>query len=151
MISPRETISAALFNLISQANYGTITPTFTRKYISAADLGTARMPMICILVKSESASGQVHGLPLSWKLEAEIFVFVSTTDTDTEPETVLNTILDAIEAAVAPPVSSSFQFNRQTLCGSVYDCRINGSIERDPGFIGGIGAAAIPIEITTTA
>ena len=92
----------------------------------------------------------MHGTPLNWKIEAEVLIFVPTGDPGTEPETVMNNILDAIEAAVIPQRGVS-QFNRQTLDGNVYDCRINGMIERDPGFIGGIGAAAIPIEITTTA
>lgn len=86
------------------------------------------------------------GIPIEWKVTAGVFVFVSTTDTDTEPDMVMNNILDAIEAAVAPDKGSGYQ----TLGGLVVNCRINGTIERDPGFMSGVGAAAIPIEITTT-
>lgn len=148
MISKREDISVALFTLIQGASYPNEIALFTRKYISTADLGGGQLPTICVLVKNEHATMKGHGIPAQWKLEAEIFIFVNTGQPSTEPETVLNNILDAIETALTP--LTPFPNNRQTLSGLVYDCRINGTIERDPGFISGVGAAAVPIEITIT-
>lgn len=153
MISSRERISAALFKLIQDATYDPPIAVFQRKYVTSADLGTANLPAVIMLVKSEIAKMKGHGLPVEWMIEAQIFIFVSTTDIDpaNQPETILNNILDAIEAAILPPLrTGQLAGNRQTLGGLVYDCRINGTIERDPGFTSGIGAAAIPIEITTT-
>lgn len=147
MISKREDISVALFTLIQGASYPNEIALFTRKYISTADLGGGQLPTICVLVKNEHATTKGHGIPVQWKLEAEIFIFVNTGQPSTEPETVLNNILDGIETALAPAPATG---NRQTLSGLVYDCRINGTIERDPGFISGVGAAAVPIEITIT-
>jgi hypothetical protein len=153
MIATREAISAALFALIQNAAYEPPVATFSRKYISSTDLGTANTPAIVMVVKDELAKMSGHGIPIKWVLNLHVFVFVSTADPnpDNQPETVLNNILDAIELAILPPLQPGVLIGgRQTLQGLVYDCRINGAIERDPGFIGGIGAAAIPIEITTT-
>jgi hypothetical protein len=145
VIKPRESISAALFALLQGVQATIPTVSFSRRYIDSTSLGSANLPMVELLVKSEDAIQKGMGVPIQWKVTAHIFVFVSTTDTDTEPDAVMNNILDAIEAAVAPDKTGY-----QTLGGLVVNCRINGTIERDPGFISGIGAAAIPIEITTT-
>jgi hypothetical protein len=153
MIATREAISAALFTLLQNATYDPPVATFSRKYLSSTDLGTAKMPTVCMLVKDEMAKMSGHGIPIKWVIAAHIFIFVSTSDIDpnNEPETVVNNILDAIELAILPPLQPGVLLGgRQTLGGLVYDCRINGTIERDPGFISGVGAAAIPIEITTT-
>lgn len=150
MIKSREAISVAAFNLIQGIDQAAGVQTFSRRHVVSSDLSSGQLPAVIFLMKTERAEqagqGQLpHGLPIRWKLEADIFVFVSTNDTDTEPETQLNGILDAIEKAIAPDASG-----RQTLGGLVYDFRINGTIEREPGFISGVGAAAVPIEITTT-
>lgn len=145
MISPRESISAAVFKLLQAIQTSPAIATFSRRYIDSTALGTANLPAVELLVKSEDAIRKGMGIPIEWKVTAHVFVFVSTTDTDTEPDTVMNNILDAIEAAVAPD-----RTGYQTLGGLVVNCRINGTIERDPGFMSGVGAAAIPIEITTT-
>lgn len=147
MINSRENISVALFNLIAAATYTPAIATFSRKYISTADLAGGQLPAVCVLVKNEHAQNKGLGTPIEWKLEVEVFIFVATGNPGTEPETIVNNILDAIEKAIAPAPGPQ---GRQTLGGLVYDCRINGTIERDPGFIGGVGAAAVPIEITTT-
>lgn len=141
MIKPRESISAALFALLR----GVPDVSLSRRYIDSASLGSANLPMIELLIKSEDAIQKGMAVPIQWKVMAHIFVFVSTTDTDIEPDTTMNNILDAIENAIAPD-STGYQ----TLGGLVVNCRINGTIERDPGFASGVGAAAIPIEITTT-
>jgi hypothetical protein len=146
VISTRESISAALFDLLKAIQTSPPVASFSRRYLDSTALGTANLPAIELMVKSEEAIMKGMGVPIQWKLMAHIFVFVSTTDTETEPETVMNNILDAIEAAVAPDKGSGYL----TLGGLVVNCRINGMIERDPGFIGGVGAAAVPIEITTT-
>jgi predicted RND superfamily exporter protein len=145
VISPRESISAAVFKLLQAIQTSPAIATFSRRYIDSTALGTANLPAVELLVKSEDAIRKGMGIPIEWKVTAHVFVFVSTTDTDTEPDTVMNNILDAIEAAVAPD-----RTGYQTLGGLVVNCRINGTIERDPGFMSGVGAAAIPIEITTT-
>jgi hypothetical protein len=144
VISAREDISVAAFKLLKTIPQEVGVQTFSRRYVSSADLGAVQMPAVFFLVKAEHAQPPMHGLQ-RWKMDAYIFAFISTNDVDSEPETQLNVILDAIEKAIAPDSTG-----KQTLGGLVYDFRINGTIERDPGFISGVGAAAVPIEITTT-
>lgn len=151
MISPREDISAALFKLLQGATYPVTINKFSRRYISSADLSSGNMPAVCMLVHNEHADYTMHGLAAKWKLEVYIFIFIETVNPDVEPEATLNTIIDAIDQALTVTTKSiNTMNNRQTLGGLVYDCRISGTVERDPGFQSGVGAAAIPIEILTT-
>jgi hypothetical protein len=60
--------------------------------------------------------------------------------------TVLNPLLDAVDAA--PPPSK--MTGRQTLGGLVSHCYIDGETMKDPGDIDGYGIAVIPVKILAT-
>ena len=75
--------------------------------------------------------------------EVDFYVYGQAPDELTAPATVLNPLLDAIEAALAPPASS----NVQTLGGLVCHAWIAGKIETDEGALGGQAVAIVPIEI----
>lgn len=65
------------------------------------------------------------------------------------PADVIDDLLDAIDAALAPSVMDQLQNGgRQTLGGLVYDCRIEGEPDLAPGDIQGKGESAIPIKVT---
>lgn len=143
MLNSRETAAVALFTLLQQT---TGIQNAQRKLLATADLNAADMPALELVAKVEDAEKKGVGLPIFWKLHYYAFLYVSTIDPGNLAETQLNNFLDSIETALKPAP----QTGRQTLGGAVYDCRINGQIVRDPGFASGIGAAAIPIEVTTT-
>jgi hypothetical protein len=143
MISTREAAGAALFNLLKTA---TGINNAQRKITVSADTNSADLPVLEVFVKSEQGERRGVGLPILWTIHCMAFIFVSTVDPGNLAETQLNNLLDSVEAALKPSPATG----KQTLGGVVFDCRINGPIEREPGFMSGIGAAAIPIEITTT-
>jgi hypothetical protein len=143
VIKPRETAGAALFTLLQNATGITNT---ARKLMASSDLNMANMPMLELVAKSEMAERKGVGIPVFWTIHYFAFIYVSTLDPGNLAETQLNNLLDSVEAALKPSPATG----KQTLGGVVFDCRINGPIERDPGFTSGIGAVAIPIEITTT-
>jgi hypothetical protein len=64
---------------------------------------------------------------------------------DTVPETALNNLLDAVQAAFAPDDQRS---NRFTLNGLVEWCRLEGKIQKDPGDTGGQAIAVAEVQIT---
>jgi len=69
-------------------------------------------------------------------------------DEQTVPSTELNVPLDAVEAALAPPLNGD---GRQTLGGNVSHCRLQGSARITENVNGAAAMAVVPVEILTTA
>jgi len=136
-------VGTALFTALQKATGIT---NAVRQLLAATDLGAANMPALEVVAKTEVAERRGVGIPIVWTIHYFAFIYASTADPGNLAETQINTLLDAVETALKPSPATG----KQTLGGVVFDCRINGPIERDPGFTSGIGAAAIPIEVTIT-
>jgi hypothetical protein len=79
-------------------------------------------------------------------LEAKLFIYFDARDPMTPGATAINNALDAIDAALAPE-SSNIGLGRQTLGGTVYDCKIVGVPVRDTGDLDGDGLAVIAVRL----
>ncbi len=78
-------------------------------------------------------------------MKAEVFIYSNAgSDPDAVPETALNNLLDAVQAALAPD-SPMGMF---TIGGLVEWCRIAGKITKDTGDLDGQAAAVFEVEIT---
>ena len=143
MINTREAVAVALFTALQKATGITNAVRYAR---DSTALNAADLPTMEVLSKDEDALESGIGTPIRWTVNYYAFLFVSTADPGVLAETQINTLLDAIETALKPsPVTG-----KQTLSGVVFHCRIKGKVTKDPAFTSGIGAAAIPIEITIT-
>jgi hypothetical protein len=92
--------------------------------------------------KSENAEER-QPLPVKWRASVDLYLYAQAPDELTSPATVLNPLLDAVEAALAPdPVG-----HVQTLGGLVSHCWIAGRIQTDEGVLGGQAVAIVPVEI----
>lgn len=135
----REPIYAALFALVaSSAGFVTV----SRRLRHWTDVGAAEQPALFQIQKSESAEERAK-LPPKWRASVDLYVYAQAPDETTPPATVINPLLDAIAAALAPdPVS-----NVQSLGGLVAHCWIAGKIQTDEGVLGGQAVAIVPVEI----
>lgn len=135
----REAIHAALFRLVSgAANFVTV----SRRLRHWGDVAAAEQPALFQIQKSETAK-QRRGLPPLWTLSVDLFLYAHAPDELIPPSTVLNPLLDAVEAALAPdPIDLV-----QTLGGLVSHCWIDGKIETDEGVLGGQAVAIVPVAI----
>jgi hypothetical protein len=140
----REPIYAALFALLQGASGFT---TASRRLRHWSDVAAIEQPAFFMAQKSETAE-QRRGLPTKWVCDVDIYVYCHAPDELTSPATVLNSLLDAIEAAVAPLAASGLASNTQTLGGLAYQAWINAKIETDEGTLGGQAVAIVPIRIT---
>ena len=68
-------------------------------------------------------------------------------DPEDVPDTAMNALLDAIDAAVLPRGADALAGNRQTLGGLVAHCYPFGPVFVDTGDIDGKAVAAIPFQI----
>jgi hypothetical protein len=135
----REPIYAALFALAAgAANFVTA----SRRLRHWSDVGAAEQPALFMIQKSENAEER-RPLPVKWRASVDLYLYVHAPDELTSPATVLNPLLDAVEAALAPdPVS-----HVQSLGGLVSHCWIAGRVQTDEGVLGGQAVAIVPVEI----
>jgi hypothetical protein len=136
----REAIHAALFALVS-SRAGFITT--SRKLRHWADVSPIEQPALFQAQGGETAI-RTTGFTAKWELSVKLYLYAHTGG-GLAPTSVLNPLVDAVIAALAPLPA----IERQTLGGLVHDCRIDGTIETDEGVLGDQAVAIIPIRIIT--
>ena len=135
----REAIYAALFALVSVAP-GLMTA--SRKGKPLSQIEDAEMPALFQIQGGETWE-QKKGVPSKVTLKADLEVYVSNrADPDSCPASVLNPILDYLQAALEPSAGDT-----QTLGGLVSHCWIAGALEVFEGLLENKTVALIPINI----
>ena len=138
----REPIYAALFELVAGAA-GFVTA--ERRLRHWSDVAPAEQPALFMTQKSETAVTKTLGAPLVWTLNVELYLYAHSSDPHLSPATVLNPLLDAVEAALAPAAATGLQ--DLGLAAMVQHAAIAGKIETEEGILGDQAIAIIPIEI----
>ena len=137
----RENIYAALFALVSGAF---AFATKTRRIKVYSDVDQATQPALLQLELGEKWNARV-GAPPVVTLAARLFLYCESNDPTAPVATQMNAALDAVTAALAPPVAPHGAF-RQTLGGLVQHAGIAGEVTIAEG-LSGQSEAVIPIEI----
>jgi len=141
----RETVYAALFALVTSVPG---IRTQSRRLIHWADVNAADQPAL-FQVQSHQAPQQTgRGMPPKWLLRAELYLYANAgSDPHVIPAQQLNTLIDAIEAALKPATGNDIIQNVQTLGGIVSHCWLDGEIEVFDGALGEQAVAIVPISI----
>ena len=95
--------------------------------------------------KTETAAIKALGAPPVWTLSAEFYLYAHQSDPYAAPASVLNPLLDAVEAALAAPYATGLQ--TLGLPAIVQHAYIAGRIVTDEGLLRDQGVAIVPIEI----
>ncbi len=136
----REEIYAAVFALASNVS-GLMTKSRRAKPIQ--EITDDLMPALFQIQAGETYIQGKPGVPPRRILAVDLEIYVSNSgDPYGSAGTVLNPILDAIEAALAPDFTGF-----QTLGGLVYRCWIEGRIEVFEGLLEGKVVALVPLQI----
>lgn len=138
----RETIYAALFALASGAADFV---TAERRLRHWSELTPAEQPALFMRQKSETAAVKALGAATVWTLAVELFVYAHQSDPYAAPAAVLNPLVDAVEAALAPPGGLGLQ--TLGLPAFVQHAYIAGRIATDEGVLRDQAVAVIPVEI----
>ena len=138
----REPIYAALFDLAAGAA-GFVTA--ERRLRHWSDVASAEQPALFMTQKSEVASVKTLGAPTVWTLLIELYLYAHSSDPYLSPATVLNPLVDAVEAALAPAATTGLQ--DLGLPSMVQHAVIAGKIETEEGVLGDQAIAIIPVEI----
>ena len=138
----REPIYAALFGLVEAAADFAVADRRLRHW---SDIAPAEQPALFMAQKSELAKINALGAPTVWTLAVDLYVYAHSSDPYLAPATVLNPLLDAVEAALAPSATTGVQ--DLGLPAQVRHAYISGKIETDEGVLGDQAVAIVPIEI----
>jgi hypothetical protein len=140
----REQISVAFFDLIKGATNFTAV---SRRFVHWDQVNETQMPFLTMLKTGEQRGRQSEGLP-ALTINTHVFVYLSAgLDPEDVPDSAMNAVLDAIDAAVAPSGADALGGNRQTLGGLVSHCYPLGPVFIDTGDVDGKAVAAIPFQI----
>ena len=140
----REQISSAFFELVAGAANFKAT---SRRFVHWDQVNETQMPFLTMLKTGEVRSRQSEGLP-TLTINAHVFVYLSAgMDPEDTPDTAMNALLDAIDAAVKPSGADAISGNKQTLGGLVAHCYPFGPVFVDTGDVDGKAVAAIPFQI----
>jgi hypothetical protein len=138
----REMVYAALWALGAGAARFT---SANRRLRHWADLAPAEQPALFMSEKGGHAAIKRLGAPIVWTLFAEFYVYAHSSDPYLAPGTILNPLLDALEAALAPAPTTGIQ--NLGLPDMVQHAYIAGRIETDEGVLGDQAIAIVPVEI----
>ncbi|EHU2374009.1 MULTISPECIES: hypothetical protein [Acinetobacter calcoaceticus/baumannii complex] len=139
----REAIFMALFDLLKNID-GFVTA--ERRLRHWSDVPDIEQPYLCLAQGQQSVAqgSPATGVKPKWTLYADIYLYARTTG-EQVPSSVLNPLVDAIEAALQPEFPEIEKC--QTLNSLVTHCWIDGTIETDEGTLGDQAVAVIPISI----
>ena len=138
----REPIYAALFALVAgAANFVTA----DRRLRHWSELTPAEQPALFLHQKAETAAVPALGAPTVWTLTADIYVYAHESDPYVSPAMVLNPLIDAVEAARAPPPTTGLQ--TLALPAMVQHASIVGKVTINEGVMRDQIVAIIPVEI----
>jgi hypothetical protein len=138
---------ALLAKLQTVANFVTV----SRRFIDPNNLTEGLCPALIQIEVDEDSKHIQRNLGPIMTLHVDVTIVVclpqinEAIGQETQfPQTILNPIIDAIEAAFAPDNISK---NKFTLGGLVEHCYIEGKIEKDQGVLFPKALAIVPVEI----
>lgn len=141
----REPILTALFALVSTLP-GLITK--SRRPVLWTAVPREQQPALFMGAGDQDPTNDPNGLPTSWILKANLFLYVQSADPTVPPSIVLNGYLDQLETLLKPGVPGMpWPQGVQTLGGLVRHAWISGPIATSGDLLGDQGIAIIPIEI----
>jgi hypothetical protein len=147
----REAIWSAFFALLSPSltsGSGGPFKTVTRRAKPYTQTSPGEQPSLMVLQRRETADAKDRGKPTIWKLHGSLYVYAQNPVDGVAPGSgggqVLNPLIDAIEAALAPVPA---QGQVQSLGGLVSRAFIDGEVEMDEGNIDNQAVAIIPVTI----
>ncbi len=151
MTTPREQIYSALLTTLQSALLSPAGPfkTVSRRWQDPAQISPADRPALYQVQRDELArTSNINAIPIAWRATVDLVLYTAgDAAPNVVPSTELNSLLDAVEAAIKTATPGL----AQSLGGKVSHCRIEGKIEIVENVQGAMALAVVPVEILVTA
>jgi len=108
-------------------------------------LAAAEQPALFMSEKGGLATTKALSAPIVWTLYADFYVYAHSSDPYLAPAAILNPLIDALEAALAPSPTTGIQ--NLGLPEMVQHAYIAGKVQTDEGVLGDQAIAIVPVEI----
>lgn len=142
MAASRETIINALFELLASSGEFKMTG---RRNRDPESIPTEQTPALLLVEHSERYEIQSRNLPAKRFINLRAIIYTDVGDNDSAiPATIVNNMLDGVDAALIP---DNPQSGFCTLGGLAYSVKIDGEVIKAPGDVTGKSLAIVPIQI----
>jgi hypothetical protein len=141
----RESIFDSLFDRVkASANFRTA----ARGFRHWDDVPAGERPALFLVEGDEEWPDRDWHKPAVLAFEAAVLIYAATGATPPDPQlaTILNNLVDSVQASLAPP--TPFRQPQTLGIDGVVMARIQGKIIKNPGYADGNAVAVIPIKIT---
>lgn len=140
----REQVSAALFaKLKTAAAFGYS----SRRFQTWDQIASAQKPALFLVDTKESHSKQSLITPAVRIISYDAYIFTAAgQDPNATPITDLNALVDAVDPTSGGVLAPN-DHGRQTLGGLVYDCYLDGQVDKVAGDLDGLGVAILPVKV----
>jgi hypothetical protein len=138
----REAAYTALFAALAALRDAGTVVVAERRLRTLNDLNSAELPALFLTVGDQRVVAR-HGLPPKRTLTADLYLYAANPDPEIAAGIQLNGLIDAVEAALAPPAWAEVQ----TLGGAVDHCFVEGTIAVYEAPKGQRAAALVPVHM----
>lgn len=140
----RESAIAALLNVVASAYPWKLGP--SRRLKLWSDVTAANRPACFVFEGGEETySWSEPGIPKRM-LDVRLFIYLNAKDQSVSGASLVNDVMDSLDRAFAVS-GADFPQGRNTLGGTVHQCRIDGKLLKDPGDLDGDALVIVPVKI----
>lgn len=143
-ISAREAALTGLRSLVSGAYAWKTGP--ARRLKLWSDVSLSARPACYLFEGGEDVYMWTESARPRRVIEVRLFIYLSAKDSAIVGSALLNEVMDALDSAFVP-VGSDELVGRNTLGGTVYHCRIEGKVLKDPGDLDGDALLVVPVKM----
>jgi hypothetical protein len=142
--TPRESAIGALMTIVADAYPWKLGP--ARRLKLWSDVPAASRPA-CFLfeVGQETYSWSETAVPKRI-IEVRLFVYLNAKDPSIAGAALLNGVMEAFDTAFSLR-GGDVVLGRNTLAGTVYNCRVEGKVLKDPGDFDGDALLIVPVKL----
>lgn len=111
-----------------------------------SDVPAAMRPACFIFEGGQEVASWSESAAPKRAMEVKLFVYLNARDPSVAGAALLNDVMDALDAALAPRGADA-AIGRNTLGGAVHHCRIDGKTLKDPGDLDGDALLIAPVRL----
>jgi hypothetical protein len=140
----RESAMEALVSLLAGAYAWKTGP--TRRLKLWSDVPAASRPACFLFEGGHETYTWTEGAVPKRVIDVKVFIYLNAKDPSVSGASLVNGVMDALDVGFALS-GTDVPFGRKTFGGSVYNCRIDGEVLKDPGDLDGDALLIVPVKI----